>query len=204
MTTLRLRYPGLSVTAARVSVSRYLSLGCGLAVLCASPVASADVSSWVFVGGGAAELRLSEGGEAVNPVALQLDAGFGSAPTGPIVVGFAAKTWTFLDHGTDLGLALRLTTGGYSRGTWGLALDLGATQRFWGETSKTLPSTSLSLGLPWGLVLAATAASDFDNAQSVVLTLGFDWARLTVHRTSGDSWWRNYRLPLADQDVAKR
>lgn len=187
-----------------MSVLRSLSLGCALAVSSVSSVALADVSSWMFVGGGAADLRFSEDLPSQNPIALQLDAGFGSAATNPIVVGFAAKAWTFLDHGTDLGLALRLTTAGYSRGTWGVALDLGATQRFWGEFSKTLPSASLSIGLPWGLTLAATAGSNFADTQSAVLTLGVDWARLTAHRTAGNSWWRNYRLPLADEEVARR
>lgn len=187
-----------------MTLLRRLPLVAFVTVFGAIPTARADVSSWIFVGGGAANLDLDEGIETVNPIALQLDAGFGTAPTGPLVLGFAAKAWTFLDHGTDIGLAARLTTAGYSQGDWGLALDLGGTQRFWGDSVKTLPSTSLSLGLPWGLTLAATAASDFDATQSLVLTLGFDWARMTVHRTSGDSWWRNYRLPLADQEVSKR
>lgn len=170
-----------------------------------SSVALADVSSWAYVGGGAADLRLENSTNgSVNPVTLQLDAGFGTAPTTPLVVGFAAKTLTFFEHGTDVGLALRLTTLGYSVGDWGLALDLGATQRFWGQTA-TLASTSLTFGLPWGLNLAATAGSDFGDNQSLVLTLGFDWARLTVHRTAGDGWWRNYRLPVADRDdIARR
>lgn len=185
-------------------VLRSLSLGCALAISSVSSVAFADVSSWMFVGGGAADLRFSDDLPTQNPVALQLDAGFGSAATNPIVVGFAAKAWTFLDHGTDVGLALRLTTAGYSRGTWGVALDLGANQRFWGDASKTIPSASLSFGLPWGITLAASAGSNFSDVQSAVLTLGVDWARLTAHRTAGTSWWRNYRLPLADEEVAKR
>jgi hypothetical protein len=174
-------------------------------VVCASSVACADVSSWVYVGAGAADLKLESSAKgSVNPFALQLDAGFGTTPTNPLVIGFAAKTLTFIDHGTDLGLALRLTTPGYSRGDWGLALDLGGTQRFWGQTTTTLASTSLTFGLPWGVNLAATAGSDFGDNQSLVLTLGFDWARLTVHRTAGDAWWRNYRLPVADRDIARR
>lgn len=188
-----------------MSIARWFSVGCGAAVVCATSVAFADVSSWVYVGGGAADLQLQNGSSgSVNPFALQLDAGFGTAPTSPLVVGFAAKTLTFFEHGTDLGLALRLTTAGYSLGDWGLALDLGGTQRFWGETT-TLASTSLTFGLPWGVNLAATAASNFGASQSLVLTVGFDWARFTVHRTAGESWWRNYRLPVADRDdVARR
>ncbi len=177
----------------------------GVAVVCGSSAAMADVSSWVYVGGGAADLQLSsaKAGSAVNPFTLQLDAGFGTAPTNPLVVGFAAKTLTFVDYGTDIGLALRLTTPGYSLGTWGVALDLGGTQRFWGQTTS-LATTSLTFGLPWGVNLAATAGSDFGDNQSLVLTLGIDWARLTVHRTAGDGWWRNYRLPVADRDLARR
>lgn len=186
-----------------MTTARWISLGCGLATYLASSLALADVSSWIYVGAGAAQLDSPSVTRAQNPLTLQLDAGFGSAPTGPLVVGFAAKTWTYIDHGADVGLALRLTTPGYSLGNWGLALDLGATERFWGQTT-TLASSSLSFGLPWGLNLAATAASDFGDTQSLVLTLGFDWARFTVHRTSGERWWRNYRLPVPDNDVARR
>lgn len=157
----------------------------------------------MYVGGGVSHLSSPDLADTQQGV-LQLDAGFGSSPTHPLVVGFAAKTLTHFSQGTDLGLALRGTTRGYSLGDWGAAIDAGGIQRFWGEQSVSLASASLSVGLPWGLTLAATGASDFSKTESVIVTLGIDWARLTVHRTVGDSWWRNYRLPVEDRDVASR
>src|SRR5690606_21406994 len=104
--------------------------------------AQADVSSWMYVGGGASQLSAPDAGDSQQAV-LQLDTGFGTAPTNPLVLGFAAKTLTHFGQGTDLGLALRTTTRGYSLGDWGAALDLGGLQRFWGPESASLLAASL-------------------------------------------------------------
>lgn len=163
-------------------------------------VARADVASWMYVGGGVGRLTLPEGASNTTTMhpAMALDTGFGINPLSPVVVGFAFKGMAYWDHGIDLGLALRGTTSGYSRGQWGVALDLGVMQRWWGETA-TLPAATLSFGLPWGVTLAASGSSNFDATHSLGITLGFDWARLTAHRASGESQWRNYRLPIEER-----
>ena len=195
-----LRYASYSASAAAVYL-RVLKSAVIAAVAFGAKPAHADVSSWIYVGGGASHLSSPDLADSEQGV-LQLDTGFGTSPQHPLVVGFAAKTMTHFGHGTDLGLALRTTTRGYSLGDWGAALDVGGLQRFWGPESTGLLSASVSLGLPWGFTLAATGASDWADTNSLVLTLGLDWARLTVHRTVGDRWWRNYRLPVADRDTA--
>jgi hypothetical protein len=36
-----------------------------------------------------------------------------------------------------------------------------------------------------------------NDVQGFLGTIGIDFARLTVHRTSGQNWWPNYPLPIA-------
>jgi hypothetical protein len=159
-------------------------------------VAKADVASWMYVGGGIGRLTLPSGtSNSTTHAALALDTGFGTDPLSPVVVGFAFKALAYNEQGIDLGVALRGTSSGYSRGDWGVALDLGVMQRFWDQTA-TLPTATLGIGLPWGVTLAATGSSNFEATHSLAFTLGFDWARLTAHRASGESYWRNYRLPV--------
>lgn len=193
--------PHVSVNGIAVSTKLWWSVPVtSLALLLHSEVAHADVASWIYVGGGVGRLTLPSGSASVSSLkpAIALDTGFGTEPLSPVVLGFVFKATGYVEEGLDLGLALRGTTSGYSRGQWGVALDLGVTQRFWGQTA-TLPTAGLSLGLPWGITLAATGGSDFDATHTVGLTLGFDWARLTAHRASGESQWKNYRLPIEER-----
>lgn len=181
-------------SAWRANLSKGLTLSCGVAVLGAAAEARADVASWMFVGAGASEVQQAGGFEDRYGV-MQLDAGFGSSPMHALVFGGLLRTLTHFEGGTDLALLQRTTTGGFSRGNWGLALDLGAYQRYWGPDSTGFMGT-LSLGAPWGVQLAATGAFGSAEGQMISLTLGIDWARLTAHRESG-SWWPNYVLPLS-------
>ncbi len=163
----------------------------------AASAARADVASWVYVGGGATQLQMT-GQAKRTQAALQIDAGFGSNPNDSVVFGGVLRTFTQFDAGTDWVIAQRTTSGGFSRGDWGLALDLGGYQRWWGAGSTGFMGT-LWAGGPWGLQLGATAAIGTEKARTFGLTLGIDWARATAHRHSGQSWWRNYVLPL-DRD----
>jgi hypothetical protein len=170
----------------------------GIAQLLVASPAKADVSSWMFVGGGAGSVPGGHAGSQQTLGTLQLDAGFGSDPKRDWVFGGVGRTLTFFNAGTDLSLLLRTTTGGFSRGDWGLALDVGAYRRWWGPDQTGLQA-SLNLGGPWGLQFGVTGGVDREN-QTVAFTLGFDWARGTAHRQSGQSWWPNYVLPLPDRD----
>lgn len=175
----RFRLPGLRhVAGAAVGVTL---------LACAAP-AHADVSSWLFVGSGPGLLRRS--GDTTLPLSLQLDAGMGSPPSGPVIVGGLARIQPYLGHGTDLSLLVRTTTHGFANGDWGGALDLGAYGRFWGTGSQGV-TASLVLGAPWGITLDLGGSLGSNDQQSVSAVLGIDLARLTVYRQSGQSWWLN-------------
>lgn len=174
-----------------------LAVGVAVSALLLAPAAHADAASWMFVGGGGASVPTSTDVRETLGT-LQLDAGFGSDPSNAWVVGGVVRTLTFFDAGTDLSLLLRTTSGGFSRGDWGFGLDVGAYQRWWGP-NRTGVQASFNFGLPWGLQLGLTGGIDEAN-QTVALTFGFDWARATAHRESGQAWWPNYVLPLPDRE----
>ncbi len=149
--------------------------------------ANADVSSWLFVGGGTTRLDDSEKRWVPS---LQLDLGMGSDPSHDFVVGGLGRTQTHFGEGTDLALLLRLATHGYVNGDWGVAVDAGAVQRWWGE-GATGGVGSLNLGGPWGLGIVVTGMLAKDEQTGISAVLGIDLARLTVYRRSGANWWKN-------------
>jgi hypothetical protein len=163
-----------------------------LAVLAAGltpAVARADVSSWLYTGAGPS--WVDDGRGSTDPqLSLQIDTGLGSPPSEPVIVGGLARFMPHFGRGTDLGLLLRIATGGYQRGNWGGALDLGGYQRFWGVGSTGFMGT-LSLGAPFGVTLDVLAAAGTNEAKSFGGTLGIDFARLTIYRESGLNWWTN-------------
>ncbi len=162
-----------------------------LLALSVSP-ARADVASWMYAGAGLS--RVERDGSATERSALQLDAGFGSSPYGALVFGGVLRTLTHFRGGTDLAILQRTTSGGFSRGDWGLALDIGGYQRWWGRDSSG-GMASLWLGAPWGLQVGVTGGMGTGDVQTLAFTVGLDWARATAHREPGQSWWRNYILP---------
>jgi hypothetical protein len=159
---------------------------CALTLLAAAP-ARADVSSWLFTGFGPT-LDFRDGGHSWHP-SLQIDAGMGTDPSHPFVVGGLARMQTHFTLGTDVALLLRGATQGYVNGGWGLALDLGGYVRV-SENQQGLTG-SLALGAPWGITLSGFGSSDLGHEVVTGAVLGIDFARLTVYRRSGSSWWRN-------------
>ena len=100
--------------------------------------------------------------------------------------------------GTDVGLAARAATGGFARGDWGLAVDLGAAFRSWGGgTYGDWPLQAVVTGgTPWGFQLAV--GSEFSNlerghpAEGLFVALELDFLRLSVMRQgSSVPWWPN-------------
>lgn len=150
------------------------------------------MSSWLFVGGGAGWL---DDFEADPHGALRLQIGMGSSPNGAVVVGGTAHSLSYFGAGTDVGLSLRLATGGFVRGGWGLALDAGGYQRWWGVGS-TGALASLSLGAPWGIQATFDFQTGTNDQRTYAAFLGVDLLRLTVYRTAGTSWFPN-PLPAA-------
>lgn len=173
-------------------------MGLVAALACGAATARADVSSWLFAGGGAS--LIDRGGSRSTAGSMQLDAGMGSSPVHPFAVGGLARLNTHFGDGSDLALLLRVATGGYVRGDFGAALDLGGYLRTWGDKKPGLEG-GLSLGAPWGITLNLGAALGPDQARTYTAILGVDLARLTVHRSTGLGWWPNpYPSPRAERN----
>jgi hypothetical protein len=156
-----------------------------LAVLGLSKGARADVSSWFYTGFGPALMR----GEDNPRWTLELETGIGTPP-GPVVFGGVVRAQPFFGLGTDLALMARGATRGYVQGGFGLAVDAGGFERFWGRHSAG-GLASLSLGAPWGITLSASGGMGTHDTRFATMTLGIDFARLTIYRTNGTRWFMN-------------
>jgi hypothetical protein len=160
--------------------------------------ARADVSSWMAVGGGgSAQVNHDTSSREFAP-AFTYSIGVGSSPLSPFVLGGLLRGQTTFGLGTDLGIAVRGSTGGFARGDWGLALDAGALWRPWrgGSYGQWPIQAVLTTGSPWGLQLALGAelasVSGGTPAQGFFAALEIDLLRLTVTRQgSSERWWPN-------------
>jgi hypothetical protein len=148
------------------------------------------VSSWLYVGTGPSWTREGKNATTDSQPTFQLDLGLGTPPDAFLIVGGIGRFQTYFGQGSDLGLLIRTATHGYVNGQWGAAIDLGGYQRWWGIGS-TGYTGSLNLGAPWGVTLSGTGGMGTNDQLSYSVTLGIDFARLTVYRRSGDSWWKN-------------
>jgi hypothetical protein len=169
--------------------ARLPAAAAGLGLLLSAASARADVSSWMFVGGG--PTWTEEGGrpEEQQP-SLQVEAGLGTPPADSVIFGGLYRTHTHFGRGTDLGLMLRGATHGFVNGDFGAAIDFGGYQRWWGIGSSGLQG-ALVLGAPWGVTLSVGGGLGTNDARHFGATLGIDFARLTIYRRTGDSWWKN-------------
>jgi hypothetical protein len=158
----------------------------------------ADVTSFLAVGGGyALERNRAIGHDDFAPT-VTYSLGVGSTPLAPWVFGGLVRGTTFVGYGTDLGLAVRGSTGGFARGDWGVAVEAGALWRPWldGTYGEWPLQGVVTLGAPWGLQLAlGTELGTLSGARSAVggfAALEVDLLRLTVMRQgSTEKWWRN-------------
>jgi hypothetical protein len=163
-------------------------LAVGTAASLASP-ARADVSSWAYVGSGASQIEQRGLEQRFDPT-LAIETGFGTSPHRPLIFGGMFKLLALFGNGADLGLSARLASRGFVTGGFGLALDAGAYQRFWGEGS-TGGQGALVLGAPWGITLSLGGGYGTNDARQIGASLGIDFARLTVYRLSGENWFPN-------------
>ncbi len=174
-----------------------IALACAASATALAP-ARADVSSWLAVGGGYANQRDHDTGSRDGAPAFTYSIGVGSSPLAPVVVGLVFRGTTMVNLGTDVGAGLRLSTGGFARGDWGLAVDAGALWRSWGSGSHgDWPIQAvLTGGAPWGVQLAVGGQTwsldGGNNAQGLFAVLELDLLRLTVMRQGpGQQWWPN-------------
>lgn len=170
-------------------MKRFASALGALAALVAAGHAHADVSSWAYVGGGVSGFKQKNLEFKVDPT-LAIEAGVGTAPSHPLVVGGMFKLQALLGDGADLGVSLRVATRSFVTGNFGLALDAGPYRRFWGQGSSG-GQAALVLGAPWGLTLSLGGGVGSNDARTFSATLGVDFARLTVYRLAGENWFPN-------------
>ena len=164
-----------------------------------APDVRADGSSWLSVGGGYGLKRSESNDSFSRATAFSLGIGVGSDPLGSIVAGGMLRSTTYFTLGTDFGIAARVATGGFARGQWGLALDVGPSWRTWvnGRDYGRFPlGGMLFLGGPWGMQLGV--GGDVMNIAGEPQSRGFqalleiDLLRLTVMRQGKtDHYWEN-------------
>lgn len=152
--------------------------------------ARADVSSWLFLGGGAGLAKTPVAGYDVVP-SMRLATGMGTDPAKPWAVGGLVRIETLFGRGSDLSAVLRVADNGFVNGDWGLALDVGPFARYWGTPNVFGATGTVVLGGPWGLELELGGLLGNHETRGLSATLGIDLARLTVYRQSGSSWWKN-------------
>jgi hypothetical protein len=160
--------------------------------------ARADVSSFLALGGGASG-QVAHGATTPDMAgAFTYSIGVGTSPLGSLVGAVMYRGATYVTLGTDVGMSLRLATGSFARGDWGIALDAGALYRTWGNGSYgTWPLQGiLTVGSPWGLQLALSSqvwdVSGATGAEGFALALEIDLLRLTVTRQGPtERWWPN-------------
>jgi hypothetical protein len=181
---------GIRLPALSVSGARGIAFACTLGFVAVPGTARADASSWLFAGGGGSTMDPS-GSSGHFAAFMQLDAGLGTSPSRPFVIGGLARTSTRFGDGTDLGLFVRLATRGYVRGDWGGAIDLGGYERWWGPSPAPGYAGTVSLGAPWGITLNLNAARDTNETNTFSAVLGLDFARFTVYRRTGLNWFSN-------------
>ncbi len=173
----------------RRALHLFLLLASGLLLLCSTRSARADVSSWAFVGGGVTQLH-QQALSTRTAGAMRIHFGLGSSPANPLVVGGLFSFEPNFGYGTDLALLLRGATRGYVNGNFGVALDVGPYERFWGQGAVGGAGT-LWLGAPWGIGLGLGGSVGTHEERGFSAILGIDFARLTVYRNSGTNWFPN-------------
>ncbi|HQY63518.1 MAG: hypothetical protein IPF92_23000 [Myxococcales bacterium] len=173
-----------------------------LAALGWSAPAHAEPSAWFSGGGGVAFQRNGElGGDLETRPAMSFAFGVGTTPAARATVGLGLRMTTFFSQGTDLAIAPRLSTGGFARGDFGLAVELGLALRTYKDGAYgRVPLQVVALfGAPFGLQLGLGAQSpSLDGGASGGLMALFevDLLRLTVLRQgSSTRFWEN-PMPL--------
>jgi hypothetical protein len=160
--------------------------------------ARADVTSFLAGGGGYAFERNDVAKTTDRASVMSLSLGVGSTPRSPIVVGGLFRSTTFFGQGTELSIGPRVTTGGFARGDWGVALDLAVASRWYkGDVYGQYPLQGVfTLGSPWGFQLGVAvdiwSISGAPYASGAFAVLEFDFLRFTVMRQgTSEAFWPN-------------
>lgn len=184
------------------------SVCASLGFLALAGSAHAEPSAWLSGGGGvgvlahgsslgADGLALPDGvsGTDTRP-AMSFALGVGTTPAARFAVGGVLRVTTFFELGTDVSIGPRFATGGFARGDFGLALDLGVAFRTYKDgIYGRVPVQAVALfGVPFGfqvgLGVQAFSLDGGTQAASGFALLEIDVLRLTVLRqgTSTKLW----------------
>jgi hypothetical protein len=167
-----------------------------LAALAAAPDARADTSAWMFFGFGTLGLKPGTGGGVMMPDTLvaegtmTIEAGAGTSPDAPVIVGGMFRIQPIFHQGTDIAWLLRVCTHGFQAGSFGVALDVGPFARFWGIESGGFAG-AVNVGFPLGFTLSLQTEVGTSRAITFGAVAGIDLLRLTVYRQTLLKWWDN-------------
>ncbi len=187
-----------------------IATAAGAAVTFFSGAAHAEPSAWLSGGGGMAiqqrSTTLDASGFAVpngtagtdTRAAMSFALGVGTTPAARFVVGGVLRLTTFFQQGTDVSIGPRFATGGFARGDFGLALDVGVAFRTYkdGIFGRVPVQAIVLFGVPFGLQagLGIQAASLDGGPQTVggFAMIELDVLRLTVLRQGTSTrFWEN-------------
>jgi hypothetical protein len=151
--------------------------------------ARADASAWAFAGAGA--LAWKEGTAKLAPyAAMTFDFGVGTTPDAKVIFGGLFRLTPVIDKGADGALCARIASHGFQAGDFGVALDVGGYQRFWGSYSRGATG-ALTIGFPLGFSLSFQGLYGTNDALAVGAIAGIDFLRLTVYRQVLLDTWPN-------------
>ncbi len=167
------------------------------AALLASSPARADLSSWLSFGGGGGFERNAAASSADGAGVFTAAIGVGTNPRKDFVVGGIFRSTTYVGLGTDIGIGPRFASGGFARGQWGAALDIGILARTWrdGDYGNFPLQGVFLIGAPWGFQagLGVQGFSVDGEKQTFggFAVLEIDILRLTVMRQGKTdlTWW---------------
>jgi hypothetical protein len=162
------------------------------AAMSLSGAAFADTATWFHVGGGAMGFQEASDTELTLAATMAAEAGVGTTVHAPVSFGGLFRVQPVFEHGVDLDLYLRFCNHSFMTGPVGFAIDAGGYARFWGVQSAGF-SGQLILGGPLGLQLSALGQYGSGGSFAFGGVLGFDLARLIVHRETLLDWWQNPR-----------
>ena len=185
---------------ARSRLALAVALAPVLAFVGGERAARAEVSSWLSIDGGYGFQRnaVRSYDASDRAAAMSFAVGVGSTPDASFVVGGIFRSTTYFGLGTDLSVGPRFASGGFARGDWGVALDVGVTGRYWrgGDYGRYPVDAMIYGGTPWGFELGLgtelVSLSGAPLARGFTGLVGIDLLRLTVmRRGSTEKSWPN-------------
>jgi len=174
-------------STAHAEPSAWLSGGAGLAIQ--QRATTLDASGVALPSG--------EAGTETRP-AMSFALGVGTTPAARFVVGGVFRVTTFFAQGTDVSIGPRFATGGFARGDFGLALDLGVAFRTYkdGIYGRVPVQAVVLFGVPFGLQaglgVQAFSLDGGNQTAGAFAMIELDVLRLTVLRQgSSTRFWEN-------------